>query len=71
MADLLTDLDTLAKTADTGERWMGDTAVRAKAEIMKLRALVKQGADCLEDVARGRGTWAWEDVLSEMHEALE
>ena len=48
-----------------------DEVERLKAEIVRLRKLVRQGADCLEDVARGRPGWAWEEVLSEMREELE
>ena len=41
------------------------------AEIDRLRKIIKQGADCLEDVAQGKTGWAWEEVLTEMRTALE
>jgi hypothetical protein len=41
MADILDDLLTLARTEDTGERWKGEIATRARAEIERLRATIR------------------------------
>jgi hypothetical protein len=45
---------------------------REQKEIERLRRLLKQTADCLEDVATKEvWGWDWEAVLSEAREALE
>jgi hypothetical protein len=52
MADILDDLLTLARTEDTGERWKGDIAMRAHAEIERLRAkIIELRAEMYGEVA--------------------
>ena len=38
--------------------------------MSKLADALRQTADCLEDVANGKGGWAWEEVLQEARAAL-
>lgn len=63
---ILKDLDTLAKTSDTGERWMGGVAMRAKTEIEKLRALLVRSKPFVETYKSGAATT---DVLLDEIEA--
>ncbi len=36
------------------------------ADIERMRAALREGAKCLEDVASGKGGWAWEEVIQSM-----
>ena len=38
--------------------------------MSKVADALRQTADCLEDVANGKGGWAWEEVLQEARAAL-
>jgi hypothetical protein len=44
--------------------------VRAVNAHEDLVAALKEGAECLQAVAIGKGGWAWEEVLETMHAAL-
>ena len=48
LANIIQDLDTVAKSEDTGARWIGATAMRAKAEIERLQA-AKRAALAIAD----------------------
>lgn len=50
---------------------MTDTIDSLRAERDELRVRLREVADCLADVASGKGGWAWENVLFEIYAALE
>ena len=44
--DIVDDLRTVARSEDTGARWISGIAERGAAEIERLRAALKPFADC-------------------------
>jgi hypothetical protein len=42
-----------------------------RTDTERLRAALQECADCLEDVASGKGGWAWEEVLDNARAALD
>lgn len=47
-----------------------DANARLIAAAPDMLAALKEGAQCLEDVARDEGGWAWEEVLDGMRTAI-
>ena len=45
-------------------------APKRDAVCAELLDALKQGADCLQDVATMRGGWAWEEVIETMRAAI-
>ena len=52
------------------EGLIGAKAPEASELTPKVRATITQLCDCLEDVASGKGGWAWEEVLQEARALL-
>ena len=46
-----------------------DRAEKAEAEVARLRKVLNETADLIQDIASGNGGWAWEEVYVSVIEA--
>lgn len=39
-------------------------------DALEIRCTLREARDCIEDLGRGEGGWAWEEVLERIDRAL-
>ncbi len=64
--------DGFRKLEEINRKVYGESIRRAfmVAKAPEMARVIEELCDCLEDVARGKGGWAWEDVIGEGRSVL-